>query len=111
MAVLIGGLMTHSVSVGDKKSHCWFAMAFLFGGMFFLHHAAHASHARCWHCGCGVLFFLVGNDTFGGEEHSGNGGSVFKRYACNLGGVDDACCHKVLVFVGTGVVSEIGFTF
>ncbi len=37
---------------------------------FLLHHAAHATHAACGHCGCGVVFFLVGDDALCGEEHA-----------------------------------------
>ena len=96
--------MTHSVSVGDKKSHCWFAMAFLFGGMFFLHHAAHASHARCWHCGCGVLFFLVGNHTLGGEEHAGDCGRDFASHAGHPGGGGRACGGGGFTHARTGGV-------
>ena len=46
--------------------------SFILSGWDGLHHAAHTTHAACGHCGCGVIFFLVGDDTFGGEEHAGD---------------------------------------
>ena len=73
-----------------------------------LHHAAHATHAGSGHSGGGVLLLLLGDDTLGGEEHTGDGGGVLEGYAGHLGGVDDTGCHEVFVGVGAGVVAEVG---
>ena len=70
-----------------------------------LHHAAHAAHGGG--CGGRIVFLLVGDDAFGGQEHAGDGCGVLEGYAGNLGGVDYACGHQVLVSVGAGVVAEV----
>lgn len=48
-----------------------------------LHHASHTTHSGS-HAGsrsC-IIFFLVGNDAFGREEHTGNGSRIFE--SCKL---------------------------
>jgi len=57
-----------------------------------LHHAAHTAHALVAHWHIGLLFFLVADDTLGGEEHTCYAGSVFESYAGYLGGVNHAFC-------------------
>ena len=81
----------------------------IYGGR--LHHAAHATHAAGGHCGCGVIFLLVGNHALGGEEHACNRGSVLQSHAGNLGRVDYTLGKEVAVTVGAGVVAEVGIAF
>src|SRR5690554_4873153 len=75
-----------------------------------LHHAAHTAahrHLRCYR----VLLFLVGDHTFGGEEHTCNGGCIFQCHAGHLGRVDHPCFIEVFILVVTRIVTKVSFSF
>ncbi len=76
----------------------------------FLHHSTHSAHSG-GSCGCGVLFFLIGDYAFGGEEHACDGSGVLQCHTGNLCGVDDTGSHEVFEEVYTGVVTEVAFPF
>ena len=69
-----------------------------------LHHA-HATHAGVGHRGGGSVFFLVGDDAFGRQEHAGDGCCVFESHAGYFRGVDNAGSEEVFVVAGAGIVA------
>ena len=73
-----------------------------------LHHSAHAWVA---HRHFGLLFGLVADDTFRGEEHAGNAGSVLEcnaRYFC---GIYHTCCAEVFVLLRLCVIAVVALAF
>ena len=61
-----------------------------------------------------VSFFflgLVGDHTFGGQQHTGDRSGIFKRNTGNLGRVDNPGPEEVLIFSGAGVETVIGLAF
>ncbi len=59
----------------------------------------------------GSFFFLLCDDTLGGEEHACDRGCILEGYAGNLGRVDDTCGEEVLVYIGAGIVAVVTFAF
>ena len=56
----------------------------------------------------GLLFLEFDDGGVGGEEEGRDGGGVLEGYPLDLGGDDDAHGDEVAVFVGDGVVAEVG---
>ena len=75
-----------------------------------LHHAAHATHSGSTHRHIGFFFLLVADDTFGSQEHTGNRSGILQSHTSHLGRVDDTAGFHVLVFVLTGIVTEVAFS-
>ena len=77
-----------------------------------LHHAAHAAtHARIHRRHGGIIFFLLGYNALGGQEHAGDGSGVLKRDARHLGGIYDTGLVEVLVNVRASVITEGSLAF
>src|SRR5207247_4917107 len=68
-------------------------------------HPAHATAAG--HRGHLLLLLLLHHHALSGEEQSRDGRGVLQRRAGDLGWVDHASQHQVLVLVGLGVVAEV----
>lgn len=104
-------IISYTKQIEKGVYHVWYTPFSIWKIVDFLHHAAHTSHAGS-HTGCGtgrILFFLVGNHTLGGEEHTGNRSGIFKSYTGNLGRVDNTSGKEVLIFTRAGIVSEVAF--
>lgn len=56
-----------------------------------------------------LLLLDFNNRRFGRQEQARDARGVLQRNALDLGGDDDAELHHVAVFVGEGVVAEVGF--
>ena len=57
------------------------------------------------------LLRLVGNHTFGGQQHPRNGSGIFKRDPGHLRRIDHTGLQQVLILIGAGIVTEIGLAF
>src|SRR5881396_2277392 len=68
-------------------------------------HPAHATAAG--HRGHLLLLLLLHHHALSGEEQSRDGRGVLQRRAGDLGWVDHASQHQVLVLAGLGVVAEV----
>ena len=75
-----------------------------------LHHAGHSATHR-GHLRGRILFLVVGDDTFGGQQHAGNGGGVFECNAGYLHRVDDTRSEQVLIVFSAGVEAVVAFAF
>src|SRR4029077_20679753 len=75
-------------------------------------HAAHATHATATAAvatataAAGLLLRSLGDERLGGEHERGHRGRVLERRAHDLGRVDDAGLHQVLVLLGRRVEAE-----
>ena len=68
----------------------------------------HTSHAWCTaHRHSGLLFGLVNDEALSGEEHASDTGSILQSHTGYLGRIDDTSLTQVLVFVETGIVTEV----
>lgn len=76
-----------------------------------LHHTAHTTHTGGGHSRCSIFFFLVGDDAFCRQEHSGDRCGILQSYARNLGRVNNSGSVKVLVCVRASVIAIIAGTF
>ena len=79
-----------------------------FGWAGYLHHAHAAAHSGSCHgsrLSRGIL--LVGDNTFGGEEHSCDACRVFESHAGNLGRIDHTALEEVLKLSCARVVTEV----
>ncbi len=60
------------------------------------------------HGGAGFFFFgYVGDQTFGGQDHGGDGGGIFEGAAHDLERVNHAGLEHVTIFFGDDVVAEV----
>src|SRR5690606_14677603 len=72
-------------------------------------HAAHATHAAAGAAGGSrLLLGAVGDHALGSEEQTGDRRGVLQRGAGDLGRIDDAGLHEVLVLAGGDVVAVGG---
>ena len=70
-----------------------------------LHHAGHAAAHR--HCRCCCFFGrFVGNDGFGGKNHSGNACCILQGASGNFGRVNDTGFNHVNIFFGKSVEAK-----
>ena len=73
-----------------------------------LHHA-HAFIHR--HLGSGSIFLLlIGNHTFGGQEHAGNRCCIFQCNTGYFGRIDHTGFIQILILIDAGIVPEIAFS-
>src|SRR5215213_230459 len=59
---------------------------------------------------CRLLFWLVGDEGLGGEDHAGDAGRILHRRAGHLRRVDDARAEHIDIGVGDHVVADVGVT-
>src|SRR3712207_1670637 len=71
-----------------------------------LYECLHHSRLCTWHGGS-VLLGFIGDEALCGEEHACDRGCVLQSYTSNLGWVDDTFLTKILVNLGTCIVTEV----
>ena len=54
---------------------------------------------------------LVGHNSFGGQQHAGNGCGIFQGYTAHLGGVNNTGLEEVFVGLGAGIETKVGLAF